>query len=190
MASKSLNSVGFFDLPREIRDIIYCDLLTSGHIAILRTSRAVHWEASTFISKEGVLRCTILARRQPHSLCFQNLNLVQNLDIHLDLWNIYYKEIPKFLRTLRDFEGSSIPRQTLRITLLDSRSARPASNNGRQRLLLEQLTAFTGFEKITVNHMARDALGNPPHLLEVVGKPFNGLELGVNRACWELMDKV
>ncbi len=47
---------GFLTLARELRDIIYSDLISSGHIAILRVSRQLHEEAKELLYEKGICR--------------------------------------------------------------------------------------------------------------------------------------
>lgn len=46
----------FLTLARELRDIIYSDLISSGHIAILRVSRQLHEEAKELLYEKGICR--------------------------------------------------------------------------------------------------------------------------------------
>ena len=48
--------LGFLTLARELRDIIYSDLISSGHIAILQVSQQLHNEAKELLYKKGISR--------------------------------------------------------------------------------------------------------------------------------------
>lgn len=47
---------GFLSLARELRDIIYNDLVTSGEVAILRVSRQLHDEVKEILHNAGIFR--------------------------------------------------------------------------------------------------------------------------------------
>lgn len=49
-------SSGFLSLARELRDIIYSDLITSGDVEILRVSQQLHDEAKEILLKAGIFR--------------------------------------------------------------------------------------------------------------------------------------
>lgn len=53
---KEPKSAGFLSLARELRDIIYSDLITSGDVAILRVSQQLHDEAKDILYKQGIFR--------------------------------------------------------------------------------------------------------------------------------------
>ena len=53
---KGPKSAGFLSLARELRDIIYSDLITSGDVAILRVSQQLHDEAKEILHKQGIFR--------------------------------------------------------------------------------------------------------------------------------------
>lgn len=47
---------GFLGIARELRNMIYIDLITSGNVTILRVSRQVHNEAKELLYKDGICR--------------------------------------------------------------------------------------------------------------------------------------
>lgn len=49
----------FYNLPRELRNEIFIDLLTSGHPNFMRTSRAIEQEGKAWISKAGIYRINV-----------------------------------------------------------------------------------------------------------------------------------
>lgn len=59
-------SCSFLSLPRELRDIIYSDLITSGNVEILRISQQVHDEAKDLLYRLGICRL--------HFSCENSLN--------------------------------------------------------------------------------------------------------------------
>lgn len=49
-------SCGFLAIARELRDMIYSDLITSGNVEILRVSQQLHHEAKDLLYKTGIFR--------------------------------------------------------------------------------------------------------------------------------------
>ena len=72
-ASAPPRSCGFLAIPRELRDIIYNDLIASGHVAILQVSQQVHDEAKDRLYEQGIcrLRCS----------CGPSLNYINVLNL-------------------------------------------------------------------------------------------------------------
>ncbi len=76
----------FLRLPRELRDLIYCDALAAGSLGILTVSKVVHQEASELVSKHAVLRINLgFANRTNWSqLGSGSVASVQHLDLRIN----------------------------------------------------------------------------------------------------------
>ncbi|CAF9902822.1 MAG: hypothetical protein ALECFALPRED_000036 [Alectoria fallacina] len=104
-------------LPAEIRNIIYADLLSSGHPQFLRASKATHAEGSGLAAANGRYRLSFgFPNHTPnHSLPSQRVvDAIRNLDVRADASAIgklplTQKEVPD-LWLLRAFGGSGIVR--------------------------------------------------------------------------------
>ena len=95
-ASEPPKSCGFLSIARELRDMIYSELIASGNIAILRVSKQVHDEAKDRLYKQGICRLRFCyndssdrvdALNPPDSPLddVQNFNLKIYMGRHLDL---------------------------------------------------------------------------------------------------------
>ncbi|CAD6568381.1 MAG: hypothetical protein ASARMPRED_001694 [Alectoria sarmentosa] len=103
-------------LPAEIRNIIYADLLSSGHPHFLRASKATHAEGSGLVAEHGRYRLRFaFPGTINHPLPSQRVvDAIRNLDIRADASEIgklplTRKEVPD-LWLLRAFGGSGIVR--------------------------------------------------------------------------------
>lgn len=103
-------------LPAELRNIIYADLLSSGHPQFLRASKATHAEGSGLVAEHGRYRMRFgFPSTTNHPLPSQRVvDAIRNLDIRADASEIgrlplTQKEIPD-LWLLQAFGGSGIVR--------------------------------------------------------------------------------
>ena len=85
-ASEPPKLCGFLSLPQELRDMIYSELIISGHVAILRVSQQVHDEAKDCLHKRGI--CRLEFNHCGEDLDFldppkSSLSNVQNFDIKI-----------------------------------------------------------------------------------------------------------
>ena len=87
-ASEPPKWCGFLSIARELRDIIYTELIASGNIAILQVSKQVHDEAKDLLYKQGICRLDCYYKESsdyvavldpPHS----RLNDVRNFDLKI-----------------------------------------------------------------------------------------------------------
>ena len=115
----------FFVLPRELRDEIYIDLLTSGDFALLHTSHTIYDEASRLLEQHAVLRMTM---RRVTGLQFDTAGLtsigsfmdrIQNFDIQI-YFNDLQSSLPLWRRYYRMIEAINpdIEREVMTITLM------------------------------------------------------------------------
>lgn len=87
---------GFLSIARELRDMIYTDLLASGNTAILQVSKQVHDEAKDHLYRQGICRLRFQCRREYFSILNppkSPLSGVQNFNLTIDTqdlnWNYY-----------------------------------------------------------------------------------------------------
>ena len=87
---------GFLGIARELRNMIYIDLITSGNVTILRVSRQVHDEAKDLLDKHGICRLELYpdfssihsrilrnAVKLPPNTTARNLNVIMYLQSRL-----------------------------------------------------------------------------------------------------------
>ena len=75
-------------LPQELRDKIYEYVIATGHISILRTSKALYKNMKLMVSKHGLYRMLIKYGVHPNPRFylqrqFPNTHGVQNIEIHI-----------------------------------------------------------------------------------------------------------
>lgn len=81
----------FLKLPRELRDMIYSDLITSGHPHFMRVSRAMNADGMAWIFKEGIYRVNFNINQFREELVCYNcppptskiMDNIQNLNIRI-----------------------------------------------------------------------------------------------------------
>ena len=94
------NSCRFLAIARELRNIIYNDLITLGNIAILRASRQVHDEAKDLLYEHGICRVALEYTTDPKLLNKFTRppgNKVQNLNILIFLNTLPVDHGPLFM---------------------------------------------------------------------------------------------
>ena len=98
-------SCHFLDIARELRDIIYSDLIASGNVEILQVSQQVHDEAKDLLYRHGICRLHLprdylkafkSSKKPPRS--------VQNFNVNIDLDQWEY--IDEKLSSPPSFRGS------------------------------------------------------------------------------------
>lgn len=139
-------------LPREIRDMIYINLIAAGELGILRTSKALFQEASEFLYKRGTLRLLLpmnTENSQPDFL-FNRLYVavVQNLDIRLLMTGVCGRD----LVTARLFSGSGVCRRNCNIDFVNDGTLPYGSTHQLHvpQDILEMLGTFTSFKMLTI----------------------------------------
>ena len=144
-------------LPREIRDIIYTDLIVAGELRILLTSKAVCQEVTQLLYKQGtcrfILDMTLPYAGQEFALRKFHASAIQNL--HIDIRKVYELVIHDYhsSRPFKIFSGSSVCRQNCHINF-DPRSISMARHewpqSWRVRELLDDLRTLMGFKTLTI----------------------------------------
>ena len=80
--SKELpQSCGFLAIAREVRHMIYSDLIRSGNVAILQVCQQVHDEAKALLHKQGIFRLNLFDEGGSQQLKAQNLPQVPSIPI-------------------------------------------------------------------------------------------------------------
>lgn len=139
-------------LPREIRDLIYINLIAAGELSILRTSKALFQEASEFLYKQGTCRLLLPMKTynsEPDFL-FNRLYaaVIQNLDIRLMMVGVCGRD----LKTAQLFSGSSVCRRQCHISIVNDGTLPYASADQLKvpEALLDVLSTFTSFKTLTI----------------------------------------
>ena len=139
-------------LPRELRDEIYIHSISAGDLAILRLNKRTYTEASSLISKHGVLRInrgfadsdddrTVWSNRDS-----SQASLVQNLDLRLNATAAITDILPIHLENISRLFDPKIPRGLCRVTLICDSGA--ASYHAHIFRLCVHLRIFGQFEKV------------------------------------------
>ena len=165
----NLSTFPLFTLPRELRDIIYTDLLKTGQVKLAQVSKAVALDFMEIISKRGICRLEINESEfRPYPKLRKPLaDTIQYLDLHfLTAMNKRNKGYSHDRRIEKIFSNSGIPRKSCYVLIENDASERPLSSLNvcyRQATLLEQtksillLTGLGGFETMTVKMNTRMA---------------------------------
>lgn len=95
------NSCGFLNLARELRDMVYVDLITSGQVQILRVSQQLHDEAKDLLYQKGICRlrmdCFIFDTpklRDPTTILSNDK--IRNFNIHMSIHDWLYQTPNRF----------------------------------------------------------------------------------------------
>ena len=143
-----------FDIPREIRDMIYDCAISSGSLAILQTSRKVHEEGIEFLYKRRVCQINVDNGRytpqfnlpKPIAALIQNISII--IFLEPPTWS---HRFPSGMRPVHKFMGGSIARQTCRVLLfflvnddLDPR------DSFYYYCFLDPLRTLVGFSRLTL----------------------------------------
>ncbi len=106
----------FSKLPREIRDKIFSELITSGNARFMSASRAMHSEGKDLIHKKGVFRINYGysgMKRNVSSRTKKIADQIQNLLIRANMKEIdhgRYQDHKAFFRPLAPIMDSALPR--------------------------------------------------------------------------------
>ena len=82
---------GFLSIARELRDMIYTELLASGNTAILQVSKQVHDEAKDHLYRQGICRLRFECSREYFSILNppkSPLSRVQNFNLTIDIQDL------------------------------------------------------------------------------------------------------
>ena len=182
-------------LPREIRDIIYTDLIVAGELCILRTSKAVCQEVTELLYKQGtcrfILDMTLPYARKKFAIRKFHASAIQNLDI--DIRRVRGIMIHGYhsSRSFKIFSGSCICRQNCHITFYHSNismSRREWLYSQLLRELLDDIRTLTGFKKLTIQKLTiknRPSIrSNVPKISKILQFIKDYLEVSLGEAIW------
>ena len=139
-------------LPREIRDMIYANLIEAGHLGLLRTSKAVCREATELLYKQGTCRLVLNfgvdnGPKKGFALKAPMAAAIQSLDVHIMVVDDSCRDLHLF----NFFRGPSVRRNRCRITL----QVGGYHPHGRSRKVvgapLDLITTLIGFRTLTVD---------------------------------------
>ena len=149
-----------FDLPAELRYIIYREAIISGTMGILQASRSIRQEASPLIHKEGILRIRIQAYGVIYSIQtppanLQALTSIQNIEISVTIKPVWPRRVSGDLGVIDFFtDGAAVfERGTCYITFKKSILQRLEE---RPEWLLRTIKRLKGFKTIIVTAIASD----------------------------------
>lgn len=113
-----------FTLARELRDIIYTDLIITGHVKLAQASKAFALEFMELIGKKGICRLTTNETKGPRLTPFPKLgkplaDTIQHLDLRLvtgmHKWNRGHREYSRDRRMEKIFGDPSVPRKSCHV---------------------------------------------------------------------------
>ena len=165
-------------LPREIRHMIYTDLIVAGDLELLRTSKAVCQEMTQLLYKRGVCR---IVHDKAFTLKKFHAFAIQNLEICLTMGLGDYRD----LNLIKKFNGSSVCRQNCHIILErdDGGTSGFSVLSGGWRevppFLLDHLRALMGFKKLTIGIRCVEARRVPRFLQSVKDELEGSLGEGI-----------
>lgn len=139
-------------LPREIRDMIYTNLIAAGSLTILRTSKAVFQEASHFLHKHGICRLVLPIKSINSSPDFllnkSHTDTIQNLDIRLAMRAVWAWD----LETARLISGPSVWRRKCHVSIENNADLpyAPETYLTVPEGVLDVFRSFTSFEILTI----------------------------------------
>lgn len=140
-----------YTIPRELRDMVYDDVISSGNLKILRTSRKLHEEGINFLYKRRVCHLIEDFTKYRPAINLQEpiAALIQNVDIEIVMgssmngrcWGDTTDPILKF-------GGSTVLRQTCRLVFLCTEYYHPFNTKPRLEKILGQLRTLNGFLRV------------------------------------------
>ena len=146
----------FFTIPRELRDVIYDDLISSGNFKILLTSKKVHDEGIGILYKRRSCHLNIDISKYIPKLSLQKYiaALIQNVKIEIFLKPVMDPVWRHKTAATGKFSGSTVPRQTCRVVLLFASCEEPRSGPAyiffpHPWWCMDYLRTLTGFSRIT-----------------------------------------
>jgi len=163
------------DLPLELVDMVYKQMLLAGDAGILCTSRAVHSRASKFLSSNGFYRIGVEEYKSQHLIWELPMDdragaSIQNIEISI------FRPIPTKVSelsttegrsiadtTFRHFTGLSLHRDTCRVIVRTDVSER---RNIRNRSLFRILRMLKGFARFCIIYTPDCEAGASPPALE------------------------
>lgn len=122
----NLSTCPLFTLARELRDIIYTDLIITGHVKLAQVSKAFALEFMELIWKKGICRLTTNEMKPPWLTPYPKLgkplaDTIQYLDLHLitgiHKWDRGSKEYWGDSRMEKIFGDPSVPRKSCHVVI-------------------------------------------------------------------------
>lgn len=110
-----------FTIPRELRDMICDDVILSGNLKILQTSKQLHHECIGFLYKRRTCHLNIDITNYVPKLSLQKpiATLIQNVNIEIFLKSdTYVRDWQHNIEPISTFSGSTVLRQRCRVVLL------------------------------------------------------------------------
>lgn len=120
----NLSTCPLFTLARELRDIIYTDLIITGHVKLAQVSKAFALEFMELIWKKGICRLTTNETKPPWLTPYPKFgkplaDTIQYLDLHLitgmHKWDRGFKEYCGDSRMGKIFGDPSVPRKSCHV---------------------------------------------------------------------------
>lgn len=147
--TKLLRGLGsLIQLPRELRDMIYPQLMACGHVSVLQASSALNLEASKYLSEHGICRLII---GDPEKLTINPsravTSIIQNVDITVSTHCAPILGSFLNLKSLASFGGPKPARNICVVTFV----CWPTSNRMVEDAVLQDLKTYTGFEKVVIS---------------------------------------
>lgn len=171
-------------LPREIRDIIYTDLVVAGELSILRTSKAVCQEMTQLLFKYGTCHVVLDMNRskteKEFTLTEVQASAIQDLHIRLFLVG----DLDPDPHLVRMFSDPSVTRQNCDITVEFCNQSPPWSNVQPdppvRPKILDLFRALANFKTLTVRTRYLDS----KHHLKVLQTFSDSLQVSLGRVSW------
>ena len=174
-----------FDLPAELREMVYAEAITAGTMGLLRTSRSIYREASPLMQKGAIFRIRIQAycfsyREETIPADLWPSTPIQNVEIGVTIRATRTDDEPHYAGVIDTFTDTpaAVDRDTCYITfkksILERLHTRPES-------LLRTVRKLKGFKRIIVSAIATGVWEKDTRGIEAVirarNKPVYGMAL-------------
>lgn len=164
----NLSPCPLLTLARELRDIIYTDLIISGHVKLAQTSKAFATEFMELMGKRGICRLTTNEtqpqRLTPYPKLGKRLaDMIQYLDLRLvtsmHKWDRGHEEYSRDSRMEKILGDASVPRKSCHVFIeehlpLDLPDQQYTQNRWipveRQTIYIRPLQLLGGFRTLTI----------------------------------------
>ena len=162
----SSKKAGLFTLPRELRDMIYSDLVQSGQVNILRASKSMHEEATETVLKEGICRLhlnNLTEQHTPESDVQEPFpSKIQNFSIRIPVSEQNHIVPSLFLKPFRRLARSDVARQDCHVTfvILDCHMRLDVNGLRSLPILLAHVETLIQFKALYVNVQVEGLISN------------------------------
>ena len=166
-SSNLLPGLGSFShLPRELRDIIYTDLISSGSISITAASKTTNTETAAILPKQGVFRTSLgFHHDQPtpsRTIIYPRTSeRIQNVEIRVNSSSGTSGRFAASLNELKNVFGASIPRRRCRVELELDCDTRMLYFDILLEGFLGDFKSFRGFAEVVVLVATEPSDGTP-----------------------------